>query len=55
MARFVRDHYLDGIDLDYEDNEAMNRGDGPAWLIECTKVIREILPAEEGYILTHAP
>ena len=33
----------------------MNRGDGPAWLIECTKVIREILPVEEGYILTHAP
>lgn len=24
MAIFVRDNQLDGIDLDYEDNEAMN-------------------------------
>jgi hypothetical protein len=24
MAIFVRDNHMDGIDLDYEDNEAMN-------------------------------
>ena len=24
MATFVRDNMLDGIDLDYEDNQAMN-------------------------------
>lgn len=44
MAHFVKDNHLDGIDLDYEDNEAMRRGDAPAWLIECTKAIREIIP-----------
>ncbi len=33
----------------------MNRGEAPAWLIECTKAIREIIPASEGYLLTHAP
>jgi hypothetical protein len=28
MAIFVRDNHMDGIDLDYEDNEAMNHGTG---------------------------
>lgn len=25
LAQFVLDHHLDGIDLDWEDNDAMNR------------------------------
>ena len=28
MALFAKDNNFDGIDIDYEDNEAMKRGDG---------------------------
>ena len=28
MAHFVKDNFLDGIDIDYEDNKAMKNGDG---------------------------
>ena len=50
-----RDNNLDGVDLDYEDNEAMKAGTAVQWLIDCTIAIREKIPASEGYILTHAP
>jgi len=50
----VIDNNLDGVDLDYEDNDAMNKGKAEDWLISCTKAIREVLPKGE-YILTHAP
>jgi chitinase len=46
--------YKLGVDLDYEDNDAMNIGTGEAWLIECTKIIRKHMPKGQ-YILTHAP
>ena len=45
---------LDGVDLDWEDNKALERGKGEKWLIECTKTIREYLPVGK-YILSHAP
>lgn len=54
MAEFVRDNHLDGIDLDWEDNGAMEAGTGEQWLIDCTIAIRNILPVGE-YYLTHAP
>jgi len=28
MAEYARDNHFDGIDIDYEDNDAMRRGDG---------------------------
>lgn len=35
---------MDGIDLDWEDNAAMENGTGEDWLIRCTKAIRNVLP-----------
>jgi len=55
LAQFVIDNQLDGVDLDYEDNSAMNSGAGVNWIINCTTTLRALLPAEKGYIITHAP
>ena len=54
LAQFVKENDLDGIDLDWEDNAAMENGTGEQWLIDCVKAIRKILPVGE-YLLTHAP
>ncbi|EKM81751.1 hypothetical protein AGABI1DRAFT_112003 [Agaricus bisporus var. burnettii JB137-S8] len=55
MANFVRQFRLDGIDVDYEDFNAFNAGNGSAeqWLISFTRQLRQQLPS--GAILTHAP
>ena len=52
LAQFVKDYDLDGADIDYEDNEAMEAGKGEAWLISFTKELRRQLP---NHIITHAP
>jgi hypothetical protein len=44
IANWVKTNNLDGVDLDYEDNGAMERGEGEDWLIRCTKAIRAVLP-----------
>ncbi|EPQ57162.1 glycoside hydrolase [Gloeophyllum trabeum ATCC 11539] len=56
MADFVKKYELDGIDVDYEDFDAINKGDGKAeqWLIDFTTQLRSQLPASD-YIITHAP
>nr|VWO97811.1 Lmo1883 protein [Ganoderma boninense] len=56
MAQWVKSNGLDGIDVDYEDLTAMNRGDGAAeqWVSEFTTTLRETLPKGQ-YILSHAP
>jgi len=46
---------LDGVDLDWEDNAAMEAGKGEAWLISITKTLRNLLPKSQGYIISHAP
>lgn len=55
MANWVKQYGLDGIDVDYEDLDAMNKGDGhaEAWLITFTQTLRNALPQGQ-YILTHA-
>jgi hypothetical protein len=47
---------LDGVDVDYEDFDAMNLKDGRSekWLIDFTTALRKELPAPK-FILTHAP
>jgi hypothetical protein len=40
----VLDNNLDGVDLNFEDNAAMEIGTGEQWLITCTKKLREMLP-----------
>ncbi|KAI1792601.1 glycoside hydrolase [Ganoderma leucocontextum] len=56
MAKFVKDNKLDGIDVDYEDLQAMNKGDGAAekWVTTFTQTLRKTLPTGQ-FILTHAP
>ena len=56
MAKFVKDNDLDGIDVDYEDLDAMNKGDGAAekWVTTFTQTLRKTLPKGQ-FILTHAP
>lgn len=55
LAQFVKDNQLDGVDLDYEDNTAMDSGVGVNWIVNCTNTLRSLLPASSGYIITHAP
>jgi len=55
LADFVKANNLDGVDLDWEDNAAMEAGKGEAWLISITKTLRAALPKSEGYIISHAP
>jgi len=52
LGNFVLDNYLDGADIDYEDNAAMEAGTGEQWLITFTKTLRQIIPDR---IITHAP
>jgi len=54
LAQFVIANQLDGVDLDWEDNDAMNAGKGEDWLISITKTLRELLP-QGKYIISHAP
>jgi chitinase len=43
---------LDGVDIDWEDNAAMNAGTGEAWLITFQLKLRQLLP---HHIISHAP
>ena len=52
LAKFVNDYDLDGCDIDYEDNAAMEAGKGEAWLISFTTKLRSLLPNK---IISHAP
>ncbi|KAF9454330.1 glycoside hydrolase family 18 protein [Macrolepiota fuliginosa MF-IS2] len=56
MAAFVKQFNLDGVDVDYEDFNAINAGDGRAeqWLTDFTRQLRNQLPQGQ-FILTHAP
>ncbi|KAJ4469520.1 glycoside hydrolase [Lentinula aciculospora] len=56
MAAWVIQYGLDGVDVDYEDFDAINAGDGKAeaWLVSFTRQLRVKLPQGQ-YLLTHAP
>ncbi|KAJ7696589.1 glycoside hydrolase [Mycena rosella] len=56
VAAWVIQYNLDGVDVDYEDFDAFDAGDGSAeaWLITFTTQLRTLLP-QGTYILTHAP
>ena len=56
LAQFVIDMQLDGVDLDYEDNAAMESGTAVPWLIEMTNaMIKKFKATGKKYIITHAP
>ncbi len=52
LATFVSQNNLDGVDLDWEDNDAMENSTGQAWLVAFTKKLRQKLP---NHIISHAP
>ncbi|KAJ3795228.1 glycoside hydrolase family 18 protein [Lentinula aff. detonsa] len=56
MADWVIQYGLDGVDVDYEDFDAINAGDGKAeaWLASFTRQLRVKLP-QGIFLLTHAP
>ncbi|KAJ3058799.1 hypothetical protein HDU99_006648 [Rhizoclosmatium hyalinum] len=54
LADYVVANLLDGADIDWEDNAAMENGTGEAWLIKFTTQLRLRLPSPQ-YIISHAP
>ncbi|KAJ7640065.1 glycoside hydrolase family 18 protein [Mycena polygramma] len=52
-ANWVKDNGLDGIDIDYEDFDAMPGKGGEQWLIDFTTQLRSDLGND--YLITHAP
>ena len=52
LGDYVNLNNYDGVDVDYEDNEAMNKGTGEQWVILFMKHLRKLLPY---HIITHAP
>ena len=56
LAQFVIDMQLDGVDLDYEDNAAMEAGTAVPWLIEMTDaMVKKFKATGKKYIMTNAP
>lgn len=52
LAKFVSENNLDGVDIDWEDNAAMEAGTGEQWLITFQTKLRSLLP---NHLITHAP
>lgn len=52
LGNYVLSNNLDGVDIDWEDNQAMEAGTGEQWLITFTQRLRAMLP---NHIITHAP
>lgn len=55
IASWVQTYDVDGVDIDYEDFAAFDKGDGSAetWLATFTTALRSQLPSGQ-YIITHA-
>lgn len=52
LAQFVKENNFDGVDIDYEDNDAMTLSTAEAWLITFQKKLKELLP---DHLISHAP
>jgi len=52
VVSWVKDNRLDGVDIDYEDENSFGQGRGAAWVIALQKGLRAGLP---NHIITHAP
>ncbi|CAO3658517.1 unnamed protein product [Umbelopsis ramanniana] len=54
LAAIVKQLDLDGADIDWEDNSAMDAGTGEQWLITFQNALRAELPSGD-YLISHAP
>lgn len=52
LATFATENELDGVDVDYEDFDAMSAGTAVPWLVTFTQTLRQKLPA--GATISHA-
>lgn len=52
LADFAIENHLDGVDIDYEDNAAMQSGRGQTWLVSLTRQLRRRIPDK---LIMHAP
>jgi chitinase len=52
LGNFVFENNLDGVDIDWEDNTAMESGTGEQWVITFHVHLKKIIP---NHIITHAP
>jgi len=52
LGRFVRNNNLDGVNIDWEDNAAMNAGLGEGWLVAFTRAVRSVIP---NHVVSHCP
>ena len=52
LGSFILNNNLDGVDIDWEDNAAMEAGTGESWVITFTRALREVIP---NHIVIHAP
>ncbi|KAJ7167995.1 glycoside hydrolase family 18 protein [Mycena filopes] len=53
VAKWVKAYDLDGVDVDYEDFDAMNAGTAEQWVIDFTSQLYSELGS--NYLITHAP
>ncbi|EPQ28618.1 uncharacterized protein PFL1_03921 [Pseudozyma flocculosa PF-1] len=54
IADWVKKMGLDGVDVDYEEEDLFDQGKSVQWLIDLTKSLRANLPSPT-YLITHAP
>jgi hypothetical protein len=52
LANWVLDNNLDGVDIDYEDNDAMTLSTAENWLITFQRKLKQLLP---NHLISHAP
>ena len=56
LGQFVIDNILDGVDLDYEDNAAMEKGTAYQWLVDFTNaMLKKLDDTGKRYVISHAP
>ncbi|THU79121.1 glycoside hydrolase, partial [Dendrothele bispora CBS 962.96] len=52
IGDWVKANNLDGIDVDYEDFDALNDGSGVPWVVSFQKALRNALPSPQ-YVISH--
>ncbi|KAJ7168017.1 glycoside hydrolase family 18 protein [Mycena filopes] len=53
VAQWVKTYDMDGVDVDYEDFDAMDAGKAEQWVIDFTTQLHSELG--DNYLITHAP